>query len=281
VSKPYDATVKDLIAEFPADWLRLLGVPVTGPVEVLSPELSTVTAAADALIRVGEMVVHIDAESGPDPDLSVRLGLYNLLAHRHTGLPVHTVALLLRANAGVSGRASGFGYAPRPTGKMAFEYETVRVWETPAEDLLRGSIGTIPLATIGRAPQGRSRAEAIPEYIGRIGARAVNELSREMALRLGVSSMILGGMYLTRDQLRGAAQHMPSMIESSAWQLFEEMAEANILRRTLVSLGTEKFGPPNAAQQAKMDGIEDRRRLDRIIRKVLTATSWDALLRTR
>ena len=166
MSKPYDATVKDLIAAFPADWLGVLGVPVSGRVEVLSPELSTVTAAADALLSVGNMVVHIDAESGPDSDLPVRLGLYNLLAHRHTGLPVHSVAVLLRANAGVSGRAEGFSYSPRPAGELTFRHETLRVWETPSEDLMRGGIGTTPLATIGRPPRGRSRAEIIPEYIG-------------------------------------------------------------------------------------------------------------------
>jgi hypothetical protein len=272
MSKPFDATVKDLIAEFPADWLGVLGVPTTGPVQVLSPELSTVTAAADALLRVGNMVVHIDAESGPDPDLPVRLGLYNLLAHRHTGLPVHTVAVLLRPNTGVSGRQPGFSYSPRPAGELAFRYETFRVWEVSAEDLMRGGIGATPLATIARPPQGRNRADAIPEYIGRIGERAV---------RLGVASMILGGMYLNRDELRGAVQKMPSMIQSSAWGLFEEMAEIGILRRTLVQLGSEKYGPPTAEQQAKVDGLNDPARLQRVLKRVLTAASWDALLRTR
>ncbi len=85
--KPFDATLKELIEAFPDDWLRQLGVPLAGPVEVLSPELSTVTADADALIRVGDAVVHIDAESGPDPDLPTRMLLYNVLAHRQTGCP--------------------------------------------------------------------------------------------------------------------------------------------------------------------------------------------------
>jgi hypothetical protein len=39
--KPYDATLKELIEAYPADWLAAVGVPVTGPIEVLSPELST------------------------------------------------------------------------------------------------------------------------------------------------------------------------------------------------------------------------------------------------
>jgi hypothetical protein len=58
MSKPLDATLKELIRAFPADWLAQLGVPVTAPPEVLSAELSTVTAAADTLIRVGDLVIH-------------------------------------------------------------------------------------------------------------------------------------------------------------------------------------------------------------------------------
>src|SRR4051794_34319439 len=60
--KPFDATLKELIEAFPTDWLAQIGIPVTGPIRVLSPELSTVTAAADALIRVGDAVVPIDTE---------------------------------------------------------------------------------------------------------------------------------------------------------------------------------------------------------------------------
>ncbi len=281
MSKPFDATVKDLIAEFPADWLSALGVPVMDPVEVLSPELSTVTAAADALLRVGDMVVHIDAESGPDPDLAVRLGLYNLLAHRHTGLPVHTVALFLRPKTGVSGRHSGFGYSPRPEGELTFRYEMLRVWEVPAEDLMRGGIGTTPLATIARPPRGRRRTDVIPEYIGRIGERAVRELSKEMASRLTMASLIFGGMYLTDEQTEEAIRRLPSMIQSSAWAVFEKLGRISNLRRVLLNLGTTKFGPPTQEQQAKLEAIDDPARLDRLVTRILTATTWDALLRTR
>src|SRR5437762_9653387 len=99
MSQPFGATLKDLIRDHTLDWLTQLGVPVTAPPEVLSADLSTVTAAADTLIRVGDLVVHIDVESGPDDTLARRMLLYNVLAHDHTGLPVRTVAVLRRSNA--------------------------------------------------------------------------------------------------------------------------------------------------------------------------------------
>ena len=56
--KPFDATLKELISSYPVDWLTQFGVPVTAPPEVISADLSTVTAAADTLIKVGDLVVH-------------------------------------------------------------------------------------------------------------------------------------------------------------------------------------------------------------------------------
>src|SRR3954469_15576485 len=97
--KPFDATLKELITAHPVDWLTQLGVPVAAPPEVLSADLSTVSAAADTLLKVGDLVVHIDLESGPDDALARRMLLYNVLAHRHTGLPVRSIVVLLRSNA--------------------------------------------------------------------------------------------------------------------------------------------------------------------------------------
>ena len=88
MSKPFDATLKELITHHPEDWLEQLGIPITTPPEILNVDLSTVTAAADTLIKVGDLVVHIDVESGPDDDLETRVLLYNVLTHRETGLPV-------------------------------------------------------------------------------------------------------------------------------------------------------------------------------------------------
>ena len=55
---PYDASMKHLLSARLADWLPLSGRPVTGPVEVMDAELSTVTAAADKVVRVGGPPAH-------------------------------------------------------------------------------------------------------------------------------------------------------------------------------------------------------------------------------
>jgi hypothetical protein len=46
-------------------------------------------------------------------------------------------------------------------------------------------------------------------------------------------------------------------------------------------LGRKQIGEPSEKQIAKLKGIESLERLDRIAERVLTAKSWDALLRTQ
>jgi hypothetical protein len=53
VPKPFDAATKHLVDTKPADWLEYVGLP-SGPVEVIDADLSTVTAAADEVLRVLE-----------------------------------------------------------------------------------------------------------------------------------------------------------------------------------------------------------------------------------
>lgn len=51
MSKPYDATGKDLLTSYPTDWLHFLDLPAPG-VEVIDTDLSTVTAASDRVLKV-------------------------------------------------------------------------------------------------------------------------------------------------------------------------------------------------------------------------------------
>ncbi|HZY86737.1 MAG TPA: hypothetical protein VFE78_18025 [Gemmataceae bacterium] len=53
----FDATLKDLVQSYPRDWLAGLDIPITGPVEVLTPDLSTLTAFTDVVLRVGDVLV--------------------------------------------------------------------------------------------------------------------------------------------------------------------------------------------------------------------------------
>ena len=97
--KPFDATLKQLIRHHPADWLGLIGVVPARKPKWIDAELSTVSASADSLLQVGNVVYHFEFKAGPDDTLERRVLLYNALAHFRTGLKVLSTAVLLRSNA--------------------------------------------------------------------------------------------------------------------------------------------------------------------------------------
>jgi hypothetical protein len=275
MSKPFDATLKDLIRAYPADWLAHVGERVTAPPEVLSVELSTVTAAADALIRVGRKVVHIDVESGPDDSLAERMLLYNVLAHRHSGLPVRSVVVLLRSNATRAGFTDRVAYEG-----LSFRFDVVRVWELPADDLLNAGVGLMPLAVLGKPPPGTTRETALPGQVARIAARAKAEAG-DRAGEVMTSAFILAGMHTEPDLLEAVFKGAGAMYESSAFQVVEKWAKERQTREILLEQGTAKFGAPTEEQAARLEKIDGLPRLKRMAVKLLSVDSWDALLRVR
>lgn len=281
MSKPFDATLKKLVTAHPADWLRQLGVPVTAEPEVVSADLSTVTAVADVLIRVGELVVHIDLESGPDDSLARRMLLYNVLAHHRTGLPVHSVAVLLRSNAVGGGPPDGVEYAPRPDkGELRFRFETVKAWEIPAEDMLRAGVGLLPLAVLGKPPAGQTREQALPAVVERIAERAVGEAKDEVGTLL-TAAFILSTMHVNAGVAHAIFNSVRGMHMLEGYQFILNEGAVKHTRELILKQGRANIGEPTEKQKNKLNAIEDLDRLDRIALKVLTAKSWDALLRTQ
>lgn len=279
--KPFDATLKELVTSFPVDWLTQLGVPVTAPPEVLTADLSTVSAAADTLIKVGDLIVHIDLESGPDDSLARRMLLYNVLAHHHTGLPVHTIAVLLRPNAVGAGPPGGVDYAPRPNrAELRFRFETVRAWELPMEELLKAGVGLLPLAVLGKPPAGQTRERALPQVVDRIAKRAASEAGAD-AGKLLTSAYILSGMHIDPKVAQVIFNKVIAMQESGTYQLILEEGAIKHTRELILRLGREQIGDPTDKQQNKLQAIDDLERLDRIAVKVLTAKNWDTLLRVQ
>ena len=275
MSKPFDATLKELIRAYPADWLAQLGVPITEPPEVLSADLSTVTAAADTLIRVGDRVVHIDVESGPDDSLARRMLLYNVLAHHHTGLPVHTVAVLLRSKARGANLTDRLAYEG-----LTFRFDLVRIWETPADVLLRGGVGLLPLAVLGKPAAGLSRQEALPSQIERITDRVEREAKGDRDT-LMAATFILASIHVAPAAAREVINHVLNMKDLPGYQFLVKESEIEGARALLLKQGEAKFGKPTDKQEAKLKAIQDSDRLERIAVKMLSAKSWDGLLRVQ
>jgi hypothetical protein len=276
--KTFDATLKDLIRKYPRDWLARLGIPAAGEPEVLDADLSAVTAAADTLIKTDGGVVHIDIESRPDDSLARRMLLYNVLAHHHTGLPVHSVVVLLRPDAAASAVSGMVEYAAKPAhGELRFRFEVMRVWETPTETFLTGGLGFLPLAVLGKPPDGQTRRQALPDIVGRMAERTAADPAAD-GPGLLTSAFLLSGMYFDKADARSIFHKVLSMHESSTYVAILEEGAAKQSHKLLLKQGQKRFGEPTVAQAERLKGIEDLDRLERLAVRLLEVGSWDDLL---
>lgn len=102
----FDPTFKDLVEPYPRQWVDYLAqrfqLPRSRKVNVINADVSTVSAAADKVIRVGgrrPWLLHLEAEASHDARLGRNLLLWNVLLNDRHDLPVCTVVLLLRPEA--------------------------------------------------------------------------------------------------------------------------------------------------------------------------------------
>jgi hypothetical protein len=76
----FDATLKDIVADHPADFAAVFGLPAHEPATLINVDLSTVSAATDVALSFGDpvrVVVDLNFQSGPDAGVPGRLHLYD------------------------------------------------------------------------------------------------------------------------------------------------------------------------------------------------------------
>jgi hypothetical protein len=79
--------------------MAALTLPATGSVALVDADVSTITAQADKVLRVGgpsPWLLHLELQASRDLVLPRRLLRYNVLLYGRHGLPVHTAVVLLR-----------------------------------------------------------------------------------------------------------------------------------------------------------------------------------------
>jgi hypothetical protein len=282
MSKPFDATLKDLAAINPAQFLADIDGPVALPVRLLNVDLSTVTAAADIVFGLGKPlqdVVHIDAQAGPDADKHRDVLVYNALLHRQYRVPVHSILLLLRRQAQLAIQTGAIQYASRPQrGKMDFAYEIVPLWEKPVEVLLASGITTLPLAILCRYPEGMSLEDGMRWVLTQIVERLQREGTPELVQRLITATFVLGGLRLNRSDVLAIFRGIPAMRESDTYQYILDEGRAEGMQRIILTLGRIKLGEPDESSRRALMELTDLDRLDRLGQRFLVVSNWRELL---
>jgi hypothetical protein len=207
--------------------------------------------------------------------------VYHALLFAHYHVPVHTVVLLLRREAAHENMNGVIHYAPRPgRGSMDFSYEIVRLWERPAEELLAGDLGVVPLAVLGRLPEGLSLEDGLTAVVRRVEERLVNEAPPDRAKKLLTDALLLTGLRVRRDVAARVFRGVRAMHESDTYLAILDEGQEKCARDDILIVGEERFGPPDEAVKAQLNGITDLSRLKRMIRHAVKAANWQEILNT-
>jgi hypothetical protein len=287
MSMPFDATLKDLGRDAPADVLATFDRPPTAELSLLNVDLSTVTTAADLVVGVGDPlaeIVHLDFQASAAAWKHADILVYQALLFRQYHVPVHSIVILLRPQAAHSNLNGSINFAPRPgRGKMDFDYEVLPLWERSAEELLAGALGTAPLAMLGALPADVPLEEGLAQVAQRLIERLNREAPPERARKLLTSAFVLTGLRVRRQVARDIFRGVRAMQESDTYQAILDEGKEAQMKRIILLLGQKGFGPPGEAITARLNAItENVERLERVMERLYDgrATSWEDLLNT-
>lgn len=293
---PYDVATKELVWEDPSCLMERLRIDPNWPVDVIESGITTLTAAADKVLRVrgpSPFLVNIEFQAGYATDLVRTLWFRQVALDYQHDLPVLTVLILLSKSAN-SPSLSGVYDRQVPDGRPTnrYHYEVVRLWEEDPESYLNGSIALVPLAPLTAIAE-----SDLPAVVRRMRDRIDCE-APSRADKLWVASYLLAGLRFSDEQVERLFEGVRNMRESTTYQKIlregrqegleegrqEGLEEGRIgeARRFLMLLATERFGEPDEESFAKLEGIESVERLEALGRRMIKDTSvgsWSDLLR--
>jgi predicted transposase YdaD len=305
--KPFDASLKDMVETHSADWAPLLGARRLKSVRVIDADVSTVSAAADKALLVqddaGEYVLHPELQSSYDAGLPERVWWYNSVYHHRLTLAVASTAVLLRPEA--DGPAMTGKYQVRVPGRpgpyLVFEYNVLRLWQVPVNELLTGGVGILPVA-----PLADDAAGQLPDVLRAIDRRLTAEATPDEAIKLRAATSVLLSLRHTPAEigqlLKGMWPMWEQVLDDSS--IIKEYVKRGIkigedrgikigedrgikigedrttgrFREALLKLGQKKFGAPDTATRAAIEGIADSERLALLHERILEVENWRQLL---
>jgi len=162
---------------------------------------------------------------------------------------------------------------------MDFGYEVVRLWERPAEELLAADLGVVPLAMLGRLPEGLS----LEEGLASVAQRMVERLKAEPANqrnKLLTDAYLLAGLRVRRDVAKKIFRGVWAMHDSDTFLAILDEGKEEATRSAILAVGEERLGSPEKSLVAQFNLVTDLDRLKRMVRRAAKAISWQEILDT-
>lgn len=274
----FDVATKELVWDDPLAWLKRLGLNVGGPVELIDTDITTLTAAADKVIKVGgpgPYIVNIELQSYHDKDLVRTLWFRQVaLDYRHN-LPVLTVVVLLCKEAN-SPHLTGNYERHLPDGSRTnhYNYRVVRLWEEDPELYLGAGVDLLPLVPLTAVGEAE-----LPSFLQRIGER-INQEPPSRADKLWIATLLLMGLRFSDEVTVSLLGGVRAMHQSSTYERILREGRLGEASRIIRRLGTQKYGEPDLITSEALEAIVDVDRLEALSDKIIRpdVTSWGDLL---
>ncbi len=248
----FDNTCKYLAATYPEDLAAwLLGEPQT-LVELPPQELALDPIRADALVllRGERLLLHLEFQTQPDPDMPLRmLDYWVRMRRKFPGVQIRQIVMYLRPSTSPKVFEDRFG-----EGNTEHRYEVIRLWERePAE--LMGRAGTLPLAILTRT---EDRENLLREMVNRMeGLREAGEVA---AATYVLAGLVMGDneieRILRRDGMKESVTYQKILAEGIEKGIYQGI---QLGKQEGIQLGKQEgiqLGRQEGIQLGKQQGIE-------------------------
>ena len=167
-------------------------------------------------------------------------------------------------------------------GRLDFRFELIRLWQRPAEELLAGGLGVLPLAALGKLPAGVRATAGLAGVVERLVERVMREAAPDEGAELLTAALVLTGLRVPKLKVAELYRGVQAMRESSGYQLIldegREEGHVQEARKLVLRQGRRKFGAPGPDVEATIEAIGDLNRLERMSDRLFDVTTWPDLL---
>jgi predicted transposase/invertase (TIGR01784 family) len=246
----FDTVCKFLVETFSTDFAAwLLGEPIA--LTELSPsELSLEPIRADALmlLQSATLVLHIEFQVRPDPDMAFRMADYRLRVYRRfPEKAMRQVVIYLYPSRSEAVYQTAFEIPG-----TRHEFEVIRLWEQPPSSFL-SSPGLLPLAVL-------AQTQDRPEVLRRAAAQIECIPDRRTQSNIAASTAILAGLLLDKELIQQI--------------LRKEIMQESVIYQDIKAEGRQE-GWAEGRQEGKLQG--ERSLVLRLLQRRLGAVPQDLL----
>lgn len=245
---PYDNTCKFLAETFTADIATWILGEYVNLTKMEPTELSLEPIRADALILLesDNLVVHLEFQTDPDPEMPFRSADYRLRFYRRSPhKEMRQVVIYLHPTRSPLVYETSFQLK-----RTRHEFDVIRLWEQPTEVFLH-SPGLLPFAVLSKTEDKTRVLQTVASEIERI----TNSTDQR---NIAASASLLAGLVMDKDIIQRVLRN-DIMRESVIYQEIEREAIEKGLRQEALSFTSRlirhKFGDLSPSIQVQIQGL--------------------------